>query len=82
MTTQEKLSMIEEIVRPYQGKETIFEQPTEETERQRQFREDLHAVVSVVFASGPEMSATMSVADLRSRLQQIWQKTKPESWKD
>ena len=81
MTDQEKLRKLTEILRDYQGDEIVFGQPPEETEQQKRFREDLHAVVAIVFKEDANISSDLSVAELKARLERLWQETKPEGWK-
>ena len=81
MTSQEKLEKIKHVLGKYAGNDGIFGPPAEETARQRQFREDLHTVVAMLFEDDSELHAGMSVAEIKARMQTIWEKTKPETWK-
>jgi hypothetical protein len=81
MTDQEKLNKIKEILQNYQGQEAIFAKPTRETKQQQALREDLRTIVSLVFADDLAISADLSVAELKKRIQTIWQETKPKDWR-
>ena len=80
MTDHEKLKKIEDLLHGYQEDETVFAPPAEETEQQKRFREDLHAVVAIVFKEDSN-SSDVSVAEIKARLERLWQETKPEGWK-
>jgi hypothetical protein len=82
MTDAEKLEKIREILHEYKDNESVFEQPASETERQKNFREDLRMVVSLVFKQDLDIPSNLSAAGLRERLQKIWKETKPEAWKE
>ena len=81
MTSQEKLDTIKSILRAYVENKEAFVQPPEETAQQKQLREDLHMVVEILFEEDPTLSSDLSVAELKARMQTIWEKTKPEKWK-
>jgi hypothetical protein len=80
MTDQEKLNKIKEILQNYQGQETIFGKPARETKQQQAFREDLQTISSLVFDESLGIPADLSVAELKKRIQTIWQETKPKDW--
>jgi hypothetical protein len=81
MTKQKKLEKIKDILRQYADNDKVFVQPAEETEQQKQFREDLHTVVSILFKEDLNLPADMSAAEIKARMRTIWEKTKPEEWK-
>ena len=81
MTSQKKLETLKTLLHEYAENERAFVQPPEETPQQRQLREDLHMVVEIVFKEEPGLSADLSVAELKARMQKAWEKTKPEEWK-
>ena len=78
MTAQEQLSKIEEIVREYTQDDTLLAPTAGETAGQKNIREDLQAIVSIV--SREDVEPEMSVAQIKAKLQGIWQQTKPENW--
>jgi hypothetical protein len=80
MTDQEKFNKIKEILQNYQGQEAIFAKPARETKQQQAFREDLQTIFSLVFEEDLVVPADLSVAELKKRIQTIWQKTKPKDW--
>ncbi len=81
MTDQEKLNKIKEILQNYQGQEAVFGKPARETKQQQAFREDLQTIVSILFKEDLILPADLSVAELKKRIQTIWQETKPEGWR-
>jgi hypothetical protein len=81
MTDQEKLNKIKEILQNYQGQEAVFTKPARETKQQQAFREDLQTIASLVFEKDSAIPADLSVAELKKRIQTIWQDTKPKDWK-
>ena len=80
MTDQEKLNKIKDILQGYADNEAVFAQPTSETAQQRQFREDLHTIVSMVFQEERKLSAEMSAAEIKAQMQAAWKQTKPKEW--
>lgn len=82
MKDAEKLEKIKEVLQEYKGNEGVFGQPASETERQKNFREDLRMIVSLVFKEDLDIPSNLSAAELRKRLQKIWKETKPEAWKE
>lgn len=80
MTDAQKLARIKDLLHEYKDNATVFEQPTRETEQQKNFREDLRAIVSLVFKEDVEIPSHLSSKELKERLRQIWEETKPDSW--
>lgn len=81
MTDREKLEKIRAILHEYKENEDVFTPPARETKQQQQFREDLRMVVSLVFREDLDISSGLSIAELKKRIQEIWEKTKPDAWK-
>jgi hypothetical protein len=81
MTSQEKLDTLKTLLHEYAENEGAFVQPPEETAQQKQLREDLRMVVEIVFKEEAALSPDLSVAELKARMQKIWEKTKPEEWR-
>ena len=78
MTVQEKLSKIEEIVQEYIQDNTLLTPSAGETAGQKNIREDMQAIVSVI--SREDVKSDMTVADIKAKLQSLWEKAKPENW--
>ncbi len=81
MTGQEKLKKMESILQDYVGHEGIFAAPAVETDKQKQFRETLHMVVSILFKEDLTLPSDLSVKQMKKRIRKIWKETKPEGWK-
>jgi hypothetical protein len=81
MTEQEKISRIKVILAHYQQQDAIFTPVPGETEQQQRWREDLQAIVNVIFEKEHDQRGELSVADLQAALKKSWQKTKPDAWK-
>ena len=78
MTAQEKLNKIEELVHEYVEDETLLAPSAGETAGQKNIREDLRAIVNILFKE--DIEPDMSVAQIKARLQEIWERVKPENW--
>ncbi len=81
MTDAQKLERIKDLLHEYKDNATVFEQPISETEQQKNFREDLRAVVSLAFKEDVDIPSHLSSDELRERLRKIWEETKPDSWR-
>jgi hypothetical protein len=81
MTDVQKLEKIKDLLHEYKDNDTVFEQPTSETEQQKNLREDLRTVVSLLFKEDLDVPSHLSSAELKERLRKIWEKTKPDSWR-
>lgn len=80
MTSQEKLKRLEDVLGEYAGNDAVFAPPAVETDKQKQFREDLHIVVSIVFKEDLTLPSDLSVSQMKARIRKIWEQTKPEEW--
>lgn len=78
MTKQEQLKKIEEIVHEYAQDQTLLTPPAQETARQKDIREDLQAIVSVL--ASDDVEPDMSVAQIKAKLRSLWEKAKPADW--
>ncbi|GAK58263.1 hypothetical protein U27_05236 [Candidatus Vecturithrix granuli] len=78
MTAQEKLNKIEEIVQEYIQDNTLLAPSVRETAGQKNIREDMQAIISVI--SREDVESDMTVADIKAKLREIWEKAKPENW--
>ncbi len=78
MTVQEKFNKIEEIVQEYIQDNTLLIPSAGETAGQKNIREDMQAIVSVI--SREDVKSDMTVADIKAKLREIWEKAKPENW--
>ena len=76
MTDAQKLAKIQDLLDEYKDDDTLFEQPTNETTQQKNFREDLRAVVSLVFREDLNLPSHLSSRELKERLRKIWEETK------
>ena len=81
MTDMRKLEKIKEILHEYKDNESVFEQPVRETKQQKEFREDLRMVVSLLFKEDLDVPSNISITELKERVRQIWKDTKPDAWK-
>ena len=80
MNAHEKLEIVTSLLQKYADQDEMFAAPDEETSRQKLFREDLHAVVSVILNDDVRINAGMSAADMKESLKKIWGQTRPSEW--
>jgi hypothetical protein len=74
-----KVEKIQALLHEYADNDAVFDPPGHETEQQKNFREDLRAVVSLVFNDDSEIPVDLSSAEIKERLRSLWEKTKPDS---
>ena len=79
MTDAQTLERIRDILHEYKDDDMVFEQPPSETEQQKNFREDLRAVVLLAFTEDADIPSHLSTNDLKERLRKIWDETKSDS---
>lgn len=80
MNAHEKIGMLTVLLQKYAGQDEMFDEPDKETSRQKLFREDLRAVVSVIFQDDAELHADMSVEEMKNAIKKTWAQTKPAGW--
>lgn len=78
MTAQEKLKKIEALITEYKDNEAVFAPPADESAQQKEFREDLRAITSIVFDQDQagDIPTHFSAAEIKERLKKIWEDTK------
>ena len=80
MNAHEKLDVLTALLQKYAGQDEMFAASSDETSRQKLFREDLHAAVSVIFNDNVPIRADMSAADMKESLKKAWEQTRPSEW--
>ncbi len=80
MNAHEKIDILTVLLQKYGGQDEMFAEPDKESSRQKLFREDLRAVVSVIFKEEAKLHADMSIEEMKDAIKNAWEQTKPTEW--
>ena len=80
MNAHEKIDILTRLLQKYAGQDEMFAETDKESSRQKLFREDLRAVVSVIFQDEAQLHADMSVEEMKNAIKKTWTQTKPTVW--